>query len=151
MPIPPPRLRRIVLLLLLDRSRRSVLLSGGRRLTPPSFTVACGQSYHYAAARAAELRWGLPLLQIAPVVCHVWATPPGRPGGVRTERRLLMASVRQPDLLRLLKKPPARTQWRPLDSLRQRDSPTEPVDLAAIIEGYWDGWLPDGPLTVDWH
>lgn len=28
---------------------------------------------------------------------------------------------------------------------------TRPTDLALVIQGYWEGWLPDGPLSVDWE
>ncbi|SFX45708.1 hypothetical protein SAMN02787144_1003167 [Streptomyces atratus] len=150
MPLPSPRLTRIAHLLLLDHRRHRVLLrDAADALTPPHIVCGTRQSYHQAATQAAGTWWGLTSWEAVPVIGHAWATPPGADRGRRTERRLLMATVTHP--LRPRSEPAQlQVRWWNLGQVRQSHRPTHPTELADIVEGYWDGWLPDGPLTVEW-
>lgn len=149
----PPSLRRIAHLLLLDRSRECALLSTeGPVLTPPAVSLRPGQDFHQAVTEAARSWWGVEALPISPLIGHGWATALGSPSSLRSERRLLMTSLAHlPEPARSnLGEGPARSRWWPLAALRQYPGLTSPLDLHLIVEGYWDGWLPDGPLSLDW-
>ncbi|MFD5410386.1 hypothetical protein ACFWCB_14155 [Streptomyces sp. NPDC060048] len=150
MTVPSARPRRIAHVLLLDRSLDRVLLSGKEDiLSPPSVLLRPGQGYHKAAVEAARTWWGVDSLPIGRVTGHGWC---GAPDQRTSERSLLMASLAHlPEPVRSnLPEGPAGCRWWQLADLRQHPGPTSPVDLHLIIEGYWDGWLPDGPLSVDW-
>ncbi|MFF0110742.1 hypothetical protein [Streptomyces hirsutus] len=41
------------------------------------------------------------------------------------------------------------TQWWTTAELRSARVPVEPVQLLDFMDGYWDGWLPDGEIPLD--
>ncbi|MFD7417524.1 hypothetical protein ACFVZ3_39810 [Kitasatospora purpeofusca] len=148
MSVPSPRLRRETYLLLCDAPRRRLLLSAGPGpLAPPQVPAPAGCGHREAAEAAAGAWWGLKAHALAPVTGHGWASAPV-PGGVRTERRLLLATACDPPRSG---QGPGGLRWWPLERLRGCLWPTVPSELAEIVEGYWDGWIPDGPLTVEWN
>ncbi|MFD7224496.1 hypothetical protein ACFV9P_26320 [Streptomyces sp. NPDC059892] len=89
------------------------------------------------------------------VVGHVWASQPRRAPGTRIERRLLLAIPQTPfppgSARRIASGCPRRARWWTPDQLRECAAPIQPAELPDIVDGYWDGWLPDGPLTLDWN
>ncbi|MGW6604264.1 hypothetical protein [Streptomyces sp. NPDC055036] len=73
----------------------------------------------------------------------------------RIERRLLLAIPQTPfppgSARRIASGCPRRARWWTPDQLRECAAPVQPAELPDIVDGYWDGWLPDGPLTLDWN
>ncbi|WP_405728574.1 hypothetical protein OG607_26815 [Streptomyces sp. NBC_01537] len=88
------------------------------------------------------------------VVGHVWASEPQSPSGIRIERRLLLvipASPLDTDAVRnLAENGPLPARWWTPVELRESGVRVAPPELPDVVDGYWDGWLPDGPLTLDW-
>ncbi len=144
MDLPAPRLLREVALLRLDTVGRLVLLrDSGPTWEPLRFPVA-DADYEQTTARAAAHWWSPGTLSIADVTAHAWATEPGPPHGRRVERRLFLLTG-PPG--RLQPHPP-QTGWHSLEEVLHH--PTAPADLAALVEGYWEGWLPEGRHRIEW-
>lgn len=155
MVIPAPRLRRVVLVALLDRQRRTVLLTDQEGAWSP---VAChatrpGHSSAYAVNYVKTL--GIPPVRIGAVVGRIWASMPAAASGRRIERQLLLAisddplpAAFEPHFSTLGRN--QSTRWWTPDQLRRDAVPVLPKELPDVVDGYWDGWLPDGPLTLDW-
>jgi hypothetical protein len=153
--IPAPRLRRVVLVVLLDRRRRTALLVKWAGLwSPLAARVRGGSSYKEAADEAVRVRAGNVAMGYGAVVGHVWATKPEPRSGARIERRLLLATPVDPlsagAVRRLAAVGPLPARWWTPGELRESGVPVAPPELANVVDGYWDGWLPDGPLTLEW-
>ncbi|MFH8564626.1 hypothetical protein [Streptomyces sp. NPDC017988] len=39
-------------------------------------------------------------------------------------------------------------QWWSLRDLRFGEVAVEPAEMLDLVEGYWDGWLPDGEVSL---
>lgn len=42
----------------------------------------------------------------------------------------------------------ASARWWTLRELRAQELPVEPVEVLDLVDGYWDGWLPDGEVSL---
>lgn len=129
--------------------RRFVLLPPGQQTagcwTVPVVPAPAGQPYSRAAVQWLRCRTGLPDLRIAPVVGVLPAVGARR----RTEYVVLVrpvAPVRAEDMGALLE---AGARWWTLDELHGKGVAVEPQTLPLLLEGYWDGWLPDGEVSLE--
>ncbi|WP_277037135.1 hypothetical protein [Actinacidiphila oryziradicis] len=155
MVVPAPRLRRVALVVLLDRCRRTALLvQWAGAWAPLAGGVGFGSSYEVAAAAVARVRTGSAEVRYGAVVGHVWATGPAW-SGTRVERRLLLAVPAGPldarAVRNLAEAGPLPARWWTAAELRESGVPVRPPELPEVVDGYLDGRLPDGPLTLDWR
>lgn len=155
MTVPAPRLRRVVLIVLLDRCRRTALLVKRAGLwSPLTARIPGGSSYQKSAAQVVQARAGNVTFRYGAVVGHVWASWPEPRSGTRIERRLLLAIPADPlsadAARRLAVTGPLPARWWTPGELRESGVPVVPPELADVVDGYWEGWLPDGPLTLEW-
>lgn len=153
-PIPAPRLRRVLLLLLLERSSRAMLLVQWRgSWSPLAVRVTGRSSYLNVASQTVHARLGNVPVRYGAVVGHLWASGPQPGSGVRVERRLLLGVPSEPllsqSLQRLVDESPLPLRWWTPEQLRSAEAGVLPPELPNIVDGYWEGWIPDGPITLD--
>ncbi|MFI7143096.1 hypothetical protein ACIBQ5_37020 [Streptomyces massasporeus] len=130
-------------------ARRCVLLPGGQQTagcwTVPLVSVSAGEPCTRAAAEWLRCRTGASDLRIAPVVGVLPAVGARR----RTEYVVLVrpAAAAWTDDMRALLEGSAR--WWTLDELQTKGVSVEPEILPLLLQGYWDGWLPDGEVSLE--
>ncbi|MFE6739135.1 hypothetical protein [Streptomyces tubercidicus] len=152
MPVPAPRFQRIATLVAIDSEHRVALLRTQDSAPPiwelPQRGVGLAESYSESVTRLAgqlmnersvrSVRWGT-------ITGHLWAQP--REGNAtRIETRYFIART----------SPAARggltggcTFWAPRASLGAfLDAPRFEI-TSILVDGYLDGWLPDGPITLN--
>ncbi|MFJ7246340.1 hypothetical protein ACIQWA_17040 [Kitasatospora sp. NPDC098652] len=134
---------------LLDSQHHQFLLvpAGGSRSLwcPPSFEALPGESYRSAVVRCLRHDRGLPTLDITPVVGLIRPGPDLPP--VQYIVLVREASPPWPDNMPGLLGPLAR--WWTLQELKAGSVDVEPGELPILLEGYWDGWIPDGEITLE--
>ncbi|MEV0886422.1 hypothetical protein AB0J03_21640 [Streptomyces microflavus] len=138
-------------LALVDRSQAEVLLHDHMSFwQPPHVEVRAGQSCRSAVRDAARHWWGLPDAEVATTVGIPWSRTPEPEDHDRAERRLLLVLL-PPGALRPAAGPGARNaSWWPITRLLAGEVVTRPAELAAFLDGYLQGWLPDGQHALDW-
>jgi hypothetical protein len=131
---------RVVLLVVLRRGTDQVLVTSGREPKLPSRLLTHGRCYDDTVELLARelllpatIRWGY-------AVGHLAASLPAE-ARCRMEARLYFARGSVGGL--------AQVRW--LDRSSLCDVRTRPVipDLDAVIDGYVEGWIPDGPHTLE--
>lgn len=137
----------------IDPVRRAAMLIRGRDgWSTWRARVNNGADYEAAAIRlVGRLFPMVAAVEVAPVVGHLWATPPLPGTGARTEARLFLAIT--PGMAERSSASggeQTRSRWFSHEELTQRQGAMHPPELPSVIDGYWDGWLPDGPLTLEW-
>ncbi|MER7673146.1 hypothetical protein ABTY61_32455 [Kitasatospora sp. NPDC096128] len=145
--MPTPRSARphwAVAVLLLDRPAEQVLLSYRHgRWTPPLTCAPARTACPQAALRAARHWWGLPRAQLAAVAGAARTAALGLPAHLA----LVLAPAGYP--LPLCGPGPGPWRWWPVAAL-QHEPGVRPRELAAFLDGYLQGWLPDGTHTLCW-
>ncbi|MFH9425424.1 hypothetical protein [Streptomyces sp. NPDC017529] len=139
--IPGPRLRRVVRLVALDEAGLLLLAAapGTAVGTLPALWLRPGDSYA-AAARHLQQRLGVHVLRPGTVSGHRWA--PAGPA-LRVEERFHLVRVRRGSSV----SPPGHHWCQP-----GRVPPHGPrwAEVHRLIEGYLQGWIPDGPIRLEW-
>ncbi|MEV8327096.1 hypothetical protein [Kitasatospora sp. NPDC056731] len=139
------RPRRAVAVVLLDRPAERVLLhQAAGRWTPPLTSATARAACPQAALLAARRWWGLPRARLAAVAASAH-TAPAHGGPAH------LALVIAPAGFPLPPRGPAPGPWRwwPVAALRS-EAAVRPHELAVFLDGYLQGWLPDGTHTLSW-
>jgi ADP-ribose pyrophosphatase YjhB (NUDIX family) len=130
-------------------ARRFVLLPSGQQTagcwTVPSVPVSAGEPYAQAAAQWLCRRTGLSDLRIAPVVGVLPSVGARR----RTEYVVLVRPAAAAWADDVCPRLDAGARCWTLDELHGRGVDVEPETLPLLLEGYWDGWLPDGEVSLE--
>lgn len=134
----------------IDPAARSFLLLPDRVVPPviwsvPRCSIRPGESFRRAAAHHLRRELRLPALRIAPVTGRLPAS-----GGRRHEEYFVLAvpaAGAWPCDVRALLATGAR--WWTTAELRATDVRVEPPVLLDLIDGYWEGWLPDGVVSLE--
>ena len=120
---------------------------------PLAMRITGRSSYQEVASQTVRARLGDVPVRFGAVVGHLWATGPQPGSGVRVERRLLLAVPSEPlprqSLQRLVDESTLPLRWWTSEQLRSAEADVFPPELPDIVDGYWDGWIPDGPITLD--
>ncbi|TLQ46359.1 NUDIX hydrolase [Streptomyces marianii] len=145
---PPPPRTAALRPVLIDPPRRRFLLhpaviNGRACWSVPMVRMRPGDTCRRAAVRHLRRNLGLPPLRIAPVIGRIRAT-----GADGPERFVVLVApaLAWPADVRVLLHPDAR--WWTVAQIRASQTPLDPPPLIDLIDGYWDGWLPDGPITL---
>lgn len=143
---PAAHLRPVVI----DPAARRFLLVPNRTVAPavwsvPAHPMRPGESFRRTAARCLRHELRLPAVRIAAVTGRLPASDQRR----HEEYFILVApAVRVwPCDVRLLLAPGAR--WWTTAELRDGGTHVEPEVLLDLIDGYWEGWLPDGVVSLE--
>lgn len=145
----------MVTLVVIDADEKVALIqwpdSNSAHWALPHGIVRLPESYAQAAARVAErcfkgqpMRWGS-------VVGRRWAALPDGTSLVRVEERVFLARASRPEFPKLLSagRPDTGAQWTPRALLNHALQEPHADRTADLVDGYLDGWLPDGPITLD--
>ncbi|MFF8843392.1 hypothetical protein ACF08N_11765 [Streptomyces sp. NPDC015127] len=133
----------------LDPLTRRILLARRREAsqvywTVPKVPIRAGATCRHTAARFLRRRLGLPAVRIAPVVGRLFAIDDvEKRGCVVMALPLVGAWPRRPAQML---GPEAR--WWTVREARSGDAPVEPMELLDLVDGYWEGWLPDGEVSL---
>ncbi|WP_335938020.1 hypothetical protein [Streptomyces sp. PTD5-9] len=147
-----PRPHAVAALALVDRSCAHVLLCDHTLFwQPPHTSVRTGQSCHLAVRDAARRWWGLRHVQIAGTVGIPWTQPPAPADHCHTVDRRLLLVLLPPTTPRPRPGPGTRRMsWWSVEQLLAGEAATRPAELAAFLDGYLQGWLPDGQHGLAW-
>ncbi|QBJ91430.1 hypothetical protein D0Z67_14810 [Streptomyces seoulensis] len=111
----------------------------------PAVPVRVGESYRRTAVRYLRRQAGLPPVRITPVVGVLPAIDDRR----QTEYVVLARPVAEawpPDVRALLGDG---ARWWSTAQLRDAGVRVEPDSLPLLMDGYWEGWLPDGVIALE--
>ncbi|MEU9333225.1 NUDIX domain-containing protein [Streptomyces sp. NPDC048290] len=143
---PAAHLRPVVI----DPAARRFLLVPNRTVAPVAWSVPAhpmrpGESFRRAAARCLRHERRLPAMRIAAVTGRFPASDQRR----HEEYYVLVAPAARtwPGDVCLLPAPDAR--WWTTAELRDGGARVEPEALLDLIDGYWEGWLPDGVISLE--
>jgi hypothetical protein len=154
MHLPDPRLRRVATLVAIDPDQRVALFLLVGSTQPhwvlPKSTVQLMESYSEAVVRLSARCLGSRALRWGSVVAHRWASPPSGAPLTRTEEHIFIARAgpsppRSPSHADATDSDAA---WMPRASLGRLLQETHLDSTASLVDGYLDGWLPDGPITL---
>ncbi|MFF9405998.1 NUDIX domain-containing protein [Streptomyces anandii] len=134
----------------IDPAARSFLLVPDRAMPPatwsvPRYSIRPGESFRRAAAHHLRRELRLRALRIAPVTGRLPASRDRR-----CEEYFVLAAPAAggwPCDVRALLSPSAR--WWTTAELRDAEVQVEPQVLLDLIDGYWEGWLPDGVVSLE--
>jgi ADP-ribose pyrophosphatase YjhB (NUDIX family) len=138
-----------VLLVILDPLTHRLLLvrrSGdtGVYWSVPKAAMSPGMTCRRAAARFLRRRLGLPAVRIAPVIGRMFAID----DAVKTGYAVLVL----PAAGRWHRRPGqmlgADARWWSVSDLRPVETRVQPAGLLDLVDGYWEGWLPDGEVSL---
>ncbi|MFF9069743.1 hypothetical protein ACF09E_30775 [Streptomyces sp. NPDC014891] len=130
--------RRTLLIVLLSHDSRTILLERGPDAStwlPLSIDVPSHRSYAQVVHR-----WRQPRMRRASVTARM-AT---RVGHVRSDYRVVIFKLPQP--ARSARFSP-QARWWPISDLETL--PVFPQELGFLMTGYVQGWIPDGPITLN--
>ncbi|MEV5463466.1 hypothetical protein AB0L17_35800 [Streptomyces cellulosae] len=111
----------------------------------PALPMRPGESLRRAAVRHLRRELRMPALRIAPVIGRIPLS-----GQRRYEEYFVLvapAGKAWPCDVSVLLAPGAR--WWETAELRDREVRVEPEVLLDLIDGYWEGWLPDGVISLE--
>ncbi|WP_164251853.1 hypothetical protein [Streptomyces sp. S4.7] len=134
---------------------RPVLFSSSERqllLTPvgdvwavPSIPIRPGETSRRAAVRHLRRELRLPTVRIMPVIGRLEARR--KPTGAQYVVLVAPAAGSWPTSVGRALGPA--TRWWTTESLRTANMIVEPVQLLDLMDGYREGWLPDGEIALD--
>lgn len=155
MRLPGPRFSRLVTLVAIDDAQRVALFPQPApspwRWALPQCTVQPLEPYSQAAVRLAvhcfgdrDMRWGS-------VVGRRWAPPPAGTFPARVEEHVFIARAgpSPPGGPAQAGRPDRIAVWTPRASLGPILREPHLDTTATLVDGYLDGWLPDGPITLE--
>lgn len=103
-----------------------------------------GMTYRRATMRFLRRRLQLPPVRIAPVVGRLFAIDDVEKRGYVV--LVLPAAGSWNDKPGRMLRPGAR--WWRVSALRAEQAAVEPAQMLDLVDGYWDGWLPDGETSL---
>lgn len=134
----------------IDSPKRLLLLvpnasAQGTRWALPTIAMRPGENNCRAAAHHLRRIAHLPAVRISPLIGRL-------PRRDTSDGRQYIVVVRPaagswPMSIRSALGPEAR--WWTTAELRSAKVVVEPVELLDFMDGYWDGWLPDGEISLD--
>ncbi|MBA2806909.1 hypothetical protein E0500_005475 [Streptomyces sp. KM273126] len=113
----------------------------------PAIRRRTGEPYRQAAARLVRAMAPAGVFRFGKVTGRIRAAEPGSAAQQRAERRLFTAHVPAPGDLHL----PwggAQLVWFPYGAAAAQVAHLAIMDLDAFLEGYVEGWIPDGWITL---
>ncbi|MFE7607000.1 NUDIX domain-containing protein [Streptomyces celluloflavus] len=150
MTIPGPAPTACVRPVVIDPAARRFLLLPNPAVHPatwsvPTHPIRPGESFRHAAARHLRCELHLPALRIAPVAGRLPASGERQ----HEEYFVLVAPTGRawPCDVCVLLAPGAR--WWATVELRHEGVLVEPEVLLDLMDGYWEGWLPDGVVSLE--
>lgn len=157
MQLPGPRFHRTVTLVVIDAQERVALFplfgSVHKRWTLPRAPVRLVESYAEAALRLGTYCFSGSVIRLGPVVGRRWAsvTSSSLPR-VRMEEHVFLTRAGAP-----LTSTPIHgggrsgltVVWAARAMLSSLLKEPHLDNTATLIDGYLDGWLPDGPITLE--
>lgn len=148
MPLPPPRFRRVAALVAIDRGERVALVTSLETSAVasglPWREVKPGESYVEAVTALGRELLGERGLRLGPVMGRRWAPLPQNNNHRRTEQHYF--------ILRVDGEAAAcadHVSWVPRTGLGTCLADRFLDDAVILVDGYLDGWLPDGPVTLE--
>lgn len=115
------------------------------RWTVPAVPIRPQESCRRTATRYLRRERRFPALRLGAVIGHLPA------GGSRGSAEYIVlaapAATDWPQDVRALMDPGAR--WWSTAELRDSGVAVEPETLPLLIDGYWEGWLPDGVVSLE--
>jgi hypothetical protein len=146
--LPSPRLRRIAKLIAIDSAHRIALLprrAGHRTWVLPQRCARLDETYGHAVARLCrDLPASYPI-RLGTVTGRRWA-PALEDAAPRAEARFYIVRV---DAEPVDEGPERSTLWAPRAVLGLWLGRPDVDTVNVLVDGYLDGWLPDGPITLD--
>ncbi|GGK64259.1 hypothetical protein [Streptomyces flaveus] len=115
------------------------------RWTLPTVPMRLGETSRRAATRHLRRVTRLPALRISPLIGQL--SRRDAPAGVQYVVVVRPAAESWPPSVRFALAPEAR--WWTTAELRSARALVEPAELLDFMDGYWDGWLPDGEISLE--
>lgn len=146
--LPAPRFRRVAKLVAIDSAHRIALLphhAGHRTWVLPQRCARLDETYGDVVAELCGNLLASYPIRLGSVTGHRWApVPEGL--GPRAEARFYIVRVHA----KPVNEGPGRgTLWAPRAVLELWLGRPDVETVKALVDGYLDGWLPDGPITLD--
>ncbi|MFE1289566.1 hypothetical protein [Streptomyces sp. NPDC058751] len=113
--------------------------------TVPTFPIRPGETVRRAAMRHLRRVAHLPALRIQPLIGRL--SRRDVPQGVQYVVVVRPAGESWPSAVRFALAPEA--QWWTTAELRSSGERVEPAELLDFMDGYWEGWLPDGEISLE--
>ncbi|MGA5427875.1 hypothetical protein ACPCVL_13890 [Streptomyces koyangensis] len=146
--LPAPRLHRIAKVIAIDPTHRIALLppeAGHPKWTLPQRPALLGDNYTDTAYRLCRDLFPVRPMRIGTVTGHRWASAPER-ATLRREERFHIVRVAAGSADEISGK---NIFWTPRAALDLWLDHSEVETVKVLTDGYLDGWLPDGPITLD--
>lgn len=115
------------------------------RWTLPTVPMRPGETCCRAATRHLQRVARLPALRVSPLIGRL--SRRDAPEGVQYVVVVRPAAEGWPTAIRCALAPEAR--WWTTAELRSAQALVEPAELLDFMDGYWDGWLPDGEISLE--
>ncbi|GGO98861.1 NUDIX hydrolase [Wenjunlia tyrosinilytica] len=112
--------------------------------TVPKVPMRAGATFRRAAMQFLRRRRQLPPVRIAPVVGRLFAVDDVDKRGYVV--LVLPADGSWKDRPGRMLGPEAR--WWAVSELRSERATVEPPQMLDLVDGYWEGWLPDGEVSL---
>ncbi|WP_037614859.1 hypothetical protein [Streptomyces aureus] len=148
---PPTDCRNVVRPVLIDSSERRLLLIPSAPdteddcWTVPTFPMRPGETVRRAAMRHLRRVAHLPALRIQPLIGRLSRSDV--PHGDQYVVVVRPAGEGRPSAIRFAFAPEA--EWWTTAELRRSGEQVEPAELLDFMDGYWEGWLPDGEISLE--
>ena len=145
---PAPRLRRIAKVIAIDLAQRialNPLPTSHPAWVLPQQARLSAETYMDAVNRLCHELFPAHPTRIGTVTGRRWAPTPGA-SSLRTEVRFYIVRV---DAEPADESSGSRILWAPRAVLGLWLDQAESETAGVLIDGYLDGWLPDGPITLD--
>ncbi|MFD3500463.1 hypothetical protein [Streptomyces sp. NPDC058678] len=113
--------------------------------TLPTIPMRPGETIRRAATRHLRRDVHLPALRIPPLIGRL--SRRDAPEGVQYVVVVRPAAESWSPYVRFALAPEA--QWWTTTELRSAQVMVEPAELLDFMDGYWDGWLPDGEVSLE--
>jgi len=113
--------------------------------TVPTLPMRPGETIRRAATRHLRRDAHLPAFRIPPLIGRL--SRRDAPQGVQYVVVVRPAAESWPSAVRFAFAPEAR--WWTTAELRSSGELVEPAELLDFMDGYWDGWLPDGEISLE--
>ncbi|MFH8409836.1 hypothetical protein ACH4FX_34415 [Streptomyces sp. NPDC018019] len=142
--------RDVVRPVVIDSPQRLLLLipsdsDGATCWTLPKVLMRPGETMRRAATRHLRSICRLPPLRISPLIGRLPRTDAAE--GVQYVIVVRPAAESWPSAVRFAISPDA--CWWTTAMLRSGQVQVEPAGLLDFMDGYWDGWLPDGEISLE--